>query len=293
MPLYPCAVLFGSGLKIQELTLVAGGDATADDAQARTFLGPLPVMTELELEENVAAFSHDVEQRVSSLSDVPRIYQVDDFLSPEECDFMQQLGEPHLQTSLTIDRSTGEYRPDTVRTNQQMYISKEDSRNHPTISNIVRRLHKLARVPIGHGEQIQIGRYTVGQKYDCHYDSEVSVNIVRPATIIVYLNDVAAGGDTVFPMGENCQPLSLCCTGNATLPLRRFHPKRGRAVLFYTHDLSGSVDPSALHGACPVEDGVKWIIQAWFRASLYPDSPHYVFTEKNAEDASSRKELEL
>merc|ERR1719486_1673231 len=111
---------------------------------------------------------------------------------------MKQHGAAKLQPSLTIDSVTGEFHPDTVRTNQQMYISKEDSRNDRTINAIVRRMHRLARIPIGHGEQIQVGRYLVGEKYDCHYDSEVSVNVIRSATVIVYLSDGVEGGDTVF-----------------------------------------------------------------------------------------------
>merc|ERR1712167_376980 len=100
-----------------------------------------------------------------------------------------------------------------------MYVTKEDSREHPIIANIVRRLHRLARIPIGHGEQIQIGRYKVGEKYDCHYDSEVRVKVVRPATIISYIADGVVGGDTIFPMGAACSPLSRCCEGNATPPV--------------------------------------------------------------------------
>merc|ERR1711990_1358586 len=112
-----------------------------------------------------------------------------------------------------------------------------------------------------------------GEKYDCHYDSEVSVNVVRAATLIVYIADGVVGGDTVFPMGASCTPLSRCCDGNVTPPVRRIHPKKGMAMLFYSHNLDGTLDANALHGACPVKEGTKWIVQAWFRQSLYPESP--------------------
>lgn len=262
---------------------ISANAATVGISNGAAFLGTLDGdLTEEQIKDAGRILSHDIENRVVRLADDPRVFSVDDFLSGDECDFLRAHGEPLLQQSLTIDRVTGEYHPDQVRTNYQMYISKEDCVSHPVISQIARRLYRLARIPVGHGEQIQIGRYRVGEKYDCHFDSEVSVNVVRPATVIVYINDVEAGGDTIFPMGQGCKPLDDCCAHNKT-QVRRLHPKKGRAILFYTHDLDGGVNKNALHGSCPVEEGEKWIIQAWFRASLYPDSPHYVFGHGAAE----------
>eukprot|EP00747_Dinoflagellata_sp_TGD_P196253 gnl/TRDRNA2_/TRDRNA2_66101_c0_seq2.p1 gnl/TRDRNA2_/TRDRNA2_66101_c0~~gnl/TRDRNA2_/TRDRNA2_66101_c0_seq2.p1 ORF type:complete len:294 (+),score=39.46 gnl/TRDRNA2_/TRDRNA2_66101_c0_seq2:112-993(+) len=258
--------------------------------------GFLSMLSQESLEDSVGHFAHDIEKNVVALSASPRIYQVDGFLSDEECDFLKQKAEPDLRQSLTINRTTGEYHPDSVRTNMQMYVTKEDTRTDPVISRIQRRLYRFARVPVGHGEQIQVGRYRVGEKYDCHYDSEVSVNVVRTATVIVYLQDVEEGGDTLFPMGKDCQPLGKCCGGPArdvTPPTMRFHPKKGRALLFFSHDLDGDLNPHALHCACPVVSGEKWIIQAWLRSTLYPESPHYVFGKaaEEALDSNDGKEL--
>lgn len=57
------------------------------------------------------------------------------------------------------------------------------------------------------GEDIQVLRYEHGQKYDPHYDYFVDkVNIARGghrvATVLMYLTDVAKGGETVFPNAE-------------------------------------------------------------------------------------------
>jgi len=243
-------------------------------------------------DDETGAEVHDLESRTVEVATSPRIYTIDNFLSDEECDFMRAHGEPHLQRSLTIDRNTGEYHPDTVRTNMQMYVSKEDSRSNPTIARIVRRLHRLARVPIGHGEQIQVGRYLVGEKYECHYDSETRVNVVRPATVIVYITSGVEGGATLFPMGADCSPMAKCCHNNLTMPSRLLHPAKGRAVLFYTHDPDGSQNWNALHGSCPVDTGEKWIIQAWFRSTLYHESPHYQF-QASSVDGSDPSDHEL
>jgi len=70
---------------------------------------------------------------------------------------------------------------------------------------------------MGHSEHIQIGRYKTGQKYEAHYDTETRQNVLRLATVIVYLNDLpdeTSGGYTIFPMGKGCAPLETtgCCT---------------------------------------------------------------------------------
>lgn len=57
------------------------------------------------------------------------------------------------------------------------------------------------------GEDIQVLRYEYGQKYEPHYDYfSDKVNIVRGghrlATVLMYLSDVAKGGETVFPNAE-------------------------------------------------------------------------------------------
>eukprot|EP00448_Togula_jolla_P024027 CAMPEP_0170570792 /NCGR_PEP_ID=MMETSP0224-20130122/1305_1 /TAXON_ID=285029 /ORGANISM="Togula jolla, Strain CCCM 725" /LENGTH=274 /DNA_ID=CAMNT_0010893105 /DNA_START=51 /DNA_END=871 /DNA_ORIENTATION=+ len=224
---------------------------------------------------HVKSQARDFEKRLVQSLASPRVYQVENFLSDEECAFLKQHAEGHLRPSLTVDKQTGEFRPDPVRTNQQMYLSKEDHHDIPMIADVVHRMHLLARVPLGHGEQLQVGRYTVGEKYDVHYDSDLRSNMIRTVTVIVYLSDVEAGGHTVFPMGTFCNPLTLCCNANATSPVRHFHPKKGEALMFYSHDLDGTLNPLAVHGSCAVEKGTKWITQAWFRSHLYPESPHY------------------
>jgi len=283
---------------VQKLCLLIGFipqvPAISNFSQTAFLANAVQAKGELGIEDELGISTHDIERNVVQIADLPRIYQVDGFLTESECRFLREHGGAHLQESLTIDASSGNYRPDPVRTSMQMYVSEEDCRQHPVISRIVRRMYRFARIPLGHGEQIQIGRYKVGQMYKCHYDSEVRVDVVRPATLLVYISDVGAGGDTVFPFGHDCSNLGDCCHGNATLPLRRIKPKMGRAVLFYTHDVDGTQNVDALHGSCPVDDGEKWIVQAWFRSKLYFASPHYHFGKlqhATAEVSSEQHEL--
>eukprot|EP00438_Fugacium_kawagutii_P015938 Skav217919 [mRNA] locus=scaffold795:311820:312596:- [translate_table: standard] len=235
-----------------------------------------------------AVFAWQDEQHLQEISSSPRIYQIDNFLTSAECKILREHGEPGLEPSLTIDRSTGNVVPDPVRTNMQMYVSAKDSLEHALIRPLVRRLYKLARIPLGHGERIQIGRYRIGEKYDCHFDSELRQGVIRSATVIVYLSD-AEGGETLFPMGQDCRVLTECCSGstNSTShnPMKLLHPKQGRAILFFSHDMDSTLNPNALHCSCPVTNGEKWILQAWFRSQLYEESPHNPLRTSDADFA--------
>lgn len=238
-------------------------------------------------EDSILAWHDD--QHMIELSSFPRIYQVDDFLTELECDELREHGEPGLEPSLTIDRSSGKVVPDPVRTNMQMYVSAKDSLEHPFIQVLVRRLYKLARIPLGHGERIQIGRYRIGEKYDCHFDSEPRQGVLRAATAIVYLSN-AEGGETLFPMEQKCYVLERCC--NSTNPaMLRVHPRKGRAVLFFSHDLDSKLNPHAVHCSCPVTAGEKWILQAWFRTQLYSESPHNPLLRTNPSGDAEFAEL--
>lgn len=83
----------------------------------------------------------------------------------------------------------------------------------------------------------------------------------RHVTLFQYLNDVASGGETVFPQGkmrdaDTPRPprpdMPDCERGLAV------RPKLGDAVIFYSRFGDMSVDQSAQHGGCPPIVGEKW-----------------------------------
>ena len=89
--------------------------------------------------------------------------------------------------------------------------------------------------------------------------------------VLYYLNDVPAGGETVFPYaatnngyvwGSDWIRDYSDCTRGLLVP-----PRRGDAVLFYSvvsqGHMAGALDERSLHGGCPVHAGVKWLSNKW------------------------------
>ncbi|KAH0914439.1 hypothetical protein HID58_028885 [Brassica napus] len=131
----------------------------------------------------------------------------------------------------------------------------------------------VTEIPIGatvitigdHGEGLQVLHYEEGQKYEPHYDYFVDEFNTknegqRMATMLMYLADVEEGGETVFPaanMNFSSVPwyneLSAC--GKKGLSVK---PRMGDALLFWSMRPDATLDPSNLHGGCPVIRGNKW-----------------------------------
>ena len=56
-----------------------------------------------------------------------------------------------------------------------------------------------------------------GKKYEMHPDSTPSQDVSRPATMIVYLSDVEAGGQTIFPVtSQNAKQCASRWHGDCT-----------------------------------------------------------------------------
>ena len=70
----------------------------------------------------------------------------------------------------------------------------------------------------------------------------------RVSTLVIYLNDVAEGGETVFPEA-----------GIAV------SPRKGSSVYFEYCNGAGQLPPLSLHAAAPVSVGEKWVATKWMR----------------------------
>ncbi|OLQ05195.1 putative prolyl 4-hydroxylase 6 [Symbiodinium microadriaticum] len=204
------------------------------------------------------------------VSQFPRIYVQDGFLSEPECEILKQQVAGRLEPAKVVQKADNQYDEQvSVRNNRQIWLNYTQERDDPDVFHLLKRMHRASRIPDDDAEALQIGHYGVGEKYETHQDSDPRNDVARPATLIVYLNDVEDGGETLFPLGNrhDCTMqwraaadgssvfgASACCDRSDLL---RVSPKKGRAVLFFNHDAAGRKDRMAQHAACPVKQGSK------------------------------------
>jgi len=146
---------------------------------------------------------------------------------------------------------------------------------------------------VSHNEDVQVLKYSQGQYYHSHMDwTELELYPDqkqvwkdahfgyqdRLATVFWYLNDVPAGGETVFPKHNQtiCAPKlrggpgTSSCEGSWDPDITsceggiKIKPVTGTALLWYNFHASGRGDRNSLHGGCPVGRGyTKWSGNKW------------------------------
>ena len=205
------------------------------------------------------------------LDEDARIFLFHNFLTPEECDHMIALASPSLERSGVVADAEGNSAISEVRTSKGMFLSRGQDQ---MIRDIERRVARWTLLPVANGEGFQILRYTSGQHYDGHYDYFFDKNSAgnggnRFATVLIYLNDVEEGGETVFPNipaagGSNGPEFSECARHHLAAK-----PKKGNAVLFHSITTTGELERRSLHTACPVLKGEKWSAPKWIHQERY------------------------
>jgi prolyl 4-hydroxylase len=192
----------------------------------------------------------------------PRIVLFGNLLSAEECEEMIELSRGKLARSSVVNNETGAYDIHPHRTSTGTYFNRGEN---DLIRRIEARIAELVQYPEENGEPIQILHYEPGGEYKPHFDyfdpkhpgneQVLTQGGQRIATLVMYLNDVEAGGSTVFPE-----------VGIDVLP------RRGNAVYFAYCTENGTLDSRSLHGGSPVGAGEKWIATKWFRQKRYVGS---------------------
>uniref|UniRef100_A0A7N0R9X5 procollagen-proline 4-dioxygenase n=1 Tax=Kalanchoe fedtschenkoi TaxID=63787 RepID=A0A7N0R9X5_KALFE len=213
------------------------------------------------------------EQWTEVLSWEPRAFLYHNFLSKEECEYLIKLAKPHMAKSTVVDSATGKSKDSRVRTSSGMFLKRGRDK---IIRGIEQRIADFTFIPVEHGEGLQVLHYEVGQKYEPHYDyflDEFNTKNggQRMATVLMYLSDVEEGGETVFPDAKGnisdvpwWDELSTC--GKKGLSVK---PKMGDALLFWSMRPDATLDPSSLHGGCPVIRGNKWSSTKWMHVGNY------------------------
>jgi prolyl 4-hydroxylase len=224
-----------------------------------------PVLTAFQYEKSVfpvASHIHTPDRivHVSARLTQPFVAILDNLLSHEECDALIDHAKASLKPSLVVDNTTGGSVSSTHRTSQG--VCYQSILENDLIATIERRIAYAVNHPIRNGEAIQVLNYQVGEQYKPHFDyfdlatDGGRVNIQnggnRVATVVMYLNDVEAGGQTDFP--------SIGFSVN---------PKKCSAVYFEYGNSLGQSDDLTLHAGSPVLAGEKWIATKWLRARDY------------------------
>lgn len=190
----------------------------------------------------------------------PDVVLIDNFMTDQECDALRDLSKDTLTKSTVVDDKTGDGVKHEARTSQGTHFSLAQN---ALVETIETRISEITGQPAINGEGIQILNYIDGGEYKPHFDyfpdnkggrANMAKGGQRIITVIMYLNEVTAGGATILP------EINL-----------NIYPKKGSALYFSYCNANGEVDPLTLHGGSPVIKGEKWIATKWLRQNAYVD----------------------
>ena len=178
------------------------------------------------------------------------VFVLRQFLSPVECEALIQRIESRRRPS-TIADDIGDA---AFRTSETCEFDHLD----PLIVALDAKLAWVSGITPAHGEPLQGQRYAPGQQFKPHTDyfeptgsdfqRYCAVSGQRTWTFMIYLNDVAAGGETVFEgLGTTVKP------------------QRGKLLCWNNRHPDGTVNPATLHHATKVRRGVKHVVTRWYR----------------------------
>ncbi|CAL9157626.1 unnamed protein product [Musa hybrid cultivar] len=202
------------------------------------------------------------------LSWKPRALYFPNFATAEQCQTIVQKAKSRLRPS-TLALRKGETAENTqgIRTSSGTFISaSEDSSG--VLGQIEEKIARATMIPREQGEAFNILRYEIGQRYASHYDAFNPTEYgpqksQRVASFLLYLSDVEEGGETMFPY-ENGSNMDIAYDYEKCIGLK-VKPRKGDGLLFYSLFTNGTIDPTSLHGSCPVIKGEKWVATKWIR----------------------------
>ncbi|MEI8301367.1 MAG: 2OG-Fe(II) oxygenase [Chlamydiota bacterium] len=189
----------------------------------------------------------------------PQIYECENFLSDDECEYIISQAKPRLERSTMVDPNSSGVLINKDRTSLGVFLSHIGD---PILQKIRERIELVTEIPEENGESMQVLYYNIGAEYKPHYDffdPQTPGGLIhynrggqRVASFLLYLNTPDKGGETVFPRAG-----------------LKIQAKKGKAVVFYNVDNNGNTNPMSLHGGSPVIAGEKWIATIWLRESIF------------------------
>jgi prolyl 4-hydroxylase len=207
----------------------------------------MPHVSEL---RNTFNFAADHTARVIYRSDLPKVALITSFLTPSECEYLIAASKQNLKRSTVVDHATNVSAVSDSRSSYEMHFSAGQDDD---ISAIEHRISTVFNWKQYSSTGLHVVRYLPGDQFSPHFDflEDAYLKKVgggqRLATLIVYLNDVPAGGGTRFP--------------DAGITIS---PSAGMALFFsYKYPRRASM---TFHSGEPVPTGEKWIAVKWFTA---------------------------
>ena len=193
--------------------------------------------------------------RIAARAERPMLAVLNDVISADECAQLIALAKPRLKPSTVVDPATGRDVVTGTRSSYGMFFRLQEN---ALVARLDLRISEVMNLPLENGEGLQILYYPAGAQSTPHYDFLVPSNAAnqaslarsgqRVSTMVAYLNDVEAGGATIFPQA-----------GWAV------SPQCGNAVYFEYCNQHNQLDHASLHASAPIERGEKWVATKWMR----------------------------
>ena len=176
----------------------------------------------------------------------PNLFAVDGFLTSAECEALVRRARGRCRASTTVGES-----------DQRRSMTYDVPDGEGAV--LLERASALTGMPVGHMERAQVTHYSTREMYyRRHLDAPdpdtpegrafCASSGNREVTVLVYLNDVAEGGETVFDF-------------------HRVRPVAGKAIVFFP-STNGVRDERLYHAAAPTPHE-KWVAQVWIRQRPY------------------------
>ncbi|XP_074645496.1 uncharacterized protein LOC141901865 [Tubulanus polymorphus] len=215
-----------------------------------------------------------------------QVYLFDDFLSERECDGLRQVHDKYVTESSKIEPIVCFDSVKTLRAHlrdagiNNVKISPRDFSEGTTCLNktmstqfkswihanwsystafypgesrftkiFENRVERTTGLRPANGGKFQITSYSKGIGYKNHTDCNLNSDEKRDryATVLVYLDDVAEGGETKFPK------LGIWV-----------RPKKGRMLMWTNMNADGRCEEESEHFSASVTNGKKYILQRWY-----------------------------
>lgn len=196
---------------------------------------------------NMIRFSETHCGQVLFRTDLPKMTLISDFLMAEECAQVIEMARERLIMSKVVGSN-----PDgaMLSANRSSYDVSFRLGECPLITTLDDRIANVCNWEASKSTGLQVIRYRPGEFFAPHFDY-IAPEILkqrgeqqRVATLMIYLNDVEVGGETVFP--------------DAGIKVA---PKRG-AALFFSYKLPRRASMTRHAGEAPC-NSEKWVAIKW------------------------------